>query len=68
MINSILAAAIMVSALLFRAVEIWSSTVVLKLQDARGEKFYAALTALEGETAVVHIGPVPALSDGDGVR
>ena len=68
MINSILAATIMVSALLFGAVEIWSSTVVLKLQDARGEKFYAALTALEIETAVVHIGPVPSLSDGAGVR
>ena len=68
MINSILAAVIMVSALLFGAVEIWSSTAVLKLRDSKGEKYYAALTALQGGTAVMHFGPVPSLSDRDGVR
>jgi len=68
MINSILAAVIMVSALLFGAVEIWSSTTVLKPWDGQGEKSYAALTALQGGTAVMHFGPVPSLSDRDGVR
>ena len=68
MINSILAAVIMVSALLFGAVEIWSSTAVLKLRDSKGEKYYAALTAAQAETTVVHAGPVPPLSDRDGVK